>query len=319
MTSIAGALKHAYRLVSACLALIVASVQAQAGPYLVFDTRTGAALDAHMATTKWYPASLTKLMAAYVAFGAIEASRIGLDSTVTIQDDPPPPQGAGIPGGTTFTVEEALPMVLAASLKSATEAIGVAVSGSNEAFVAEMNATAQRLGMSDTHYVNAHGFYADGHVTTARDLAVLTQALIRDFPQYQRFFEVRSVTVLGKVRYNHNTLLGRFPGADGMKSGYVCEAGFNLVGTATREGRRLGAVVLGAYSELEREVAAAALLKAGFGDASPPETTVEALPRVATPSGPFDMRPYVCGQKAPPADLAAFDIGALAPLPRPRP
>lgn len=297
------------------LALGAGGHPASAGPALVFDADTGEILHAHMATTKWYPASLTKLMAAYVTFAAIEAGRIGLDTPVAIGEGDPA-LGLTLPPGTMFTVEETLPLVLAASLKFATEALGRTVSGSVDAFVADMNASARRLGMTDTNYVNSHGFHAAGHMTTARDMAVLTRALNREFPQYQRFFEVRSVTIAGQQRRNHNDLLGRFPGADGMKSGYVCESGYNLVGTATREGRRLGAIVLGAFSAAEREAVAEQMLKAGFAASSGAvSVTIDTLP--LSQDGPVDMRPFVCGKSQPPAALVGF--GTMAPLPRPKP
>ena len=193
-----------FRLYSACLKAVVASLTllggiaapATAGPAVVFDTATGEVLYAHMATTKWHPASLTKLMTAYVTFQAIEAGRIGLGSTVTIGANPTAPvQGLSLLPGTTFTVEEALPLVLAGSINRVAEALGEAVGGpdgvGNEAFLAEMNATARRLGMTGTAYVNSYGWHDPRQVVTARALAVLTQAVIRDFPQYQRFFSVR--------------------------------------------------------------------------------------------------------------------------------
>jgi D-alanyl-D-alanine carboxypeptidase len=293
------------------------AASAIAGPAVVFDTATGEVLHAYMATTRWHPASLTKLMTAYVTFQAIEAGRIGLGSTVTIgANASAPAQGLKLNPGTTFTVEEALPLVLVGSINRVAEALGVAVGGSNEAFLAEMNATARRLGMNDTAYVNSYGWHDPRQVTSARDMALLTRALVRDFPQYQRFFVARSVTIEGQERGNHNGLLGRFAGADGMKTGYVCESGYNLVGTATREGRRLGAVVLGAFSEAEREAVAERLLEAGFAARGGATVTLDTVP-ISTEPGPVDMRPYVCGKAKAPAALTSF--GTMAPLPRPKP
>ncbi len=298
---------------------------ATAGPAIVFDTATGEVLHAYMATTQWHPASLTKLMTAYVTFQAIEAGRIGLDSTVMIGANPKAPaQGLDLAPGTTFTVEEALPLMLAGSINRVAEALGEAVGrsggapdgGSNDAFLAEMNAAADRLGMTGSGFVNSYGWHDPRQVVTARDMAVLTRALIREFPQYQRFFVVRSVAIEGQERRNHNDLLGRFAGADGMKTGYVCESGYNLVGTATREGRRLGAVVLGASSEAERVAEAERLLAAGFTAKDGSSMTLDTIPASAD-AGPVDMRPYVCGQEKLPAALAGF--GTIAPLPRPKP
>ena len=298
---------------------------ASAGPAVVFDTETGEVLHAHLATTRWHPASLTKLMTAYVTFQAIEAGRIGMDSTGTIGANPKAPaQGLDLAPGTTFTVEEALPLVLAGSINRVAEALGEEVGrsggasggGSNDAFLAEMNAIAGRLGMTGTAFVNSYGWHDPRQVVTARDMALLTRALIRDFPQYQRFFVVQSVMIEGQERRNHNDLLGHFAGADGMKTGYVCESGYNLIGTATREGRRLGAIVLGASSEAERVAEAERLLQAGFATLGGSAMTLDTVPASADP-GPVDMRPYVCGQEKLPAALAGF--GTMAPLPRPKP
>ncbi len=291
---------------------------ASAGPAVVFDTGTGEVLHAYMATEPWYPASLTKMMTAYVVFRAIEEGRIGLDTTVTIPPNPAAPQpGARLEPGATFTVEEAMPLMLAASLNVMAEVLAITVSGSEADFVAEMNETAARLGMTDTTYANPHGWHDRRHVSSARDLAALTTAIIRDFPQYQRFFAVASVRFGDKDLKNHNGLLGRFPGADGMKTGYHCEAGYNLVGSASRDGRRLVAIVLGAFSEAEREAVAERFLGAGFAQrAGAPTLSLDTLPEPAR-SAPVDMRPYVCGKEKPPPEFASF--GTMAPLPRAKP
>jgi len=295
------------------------AVPAAASPALVFDVDTGTVLYAHDATVRWYPASLTKMMAAYVVFEAIEAGRISLDTPVTIAAETAALQPSMIvPAGTTLTVEEALPLVLAGSIKAVTIALADAAWGSNEAFVGRMNEVAAHLGMTDTRYVNVHGFFDYGHVTTARDQAMLTRALGRDYPQYGRFFALPGAMVGDKVFRNHNPLIGTYPGADGMKSGFICESGFNLVGTATQDGRRLGIVLLGAFSEKERGAVARQMLNAGFAMIRRGEET--RLPESAlapTEGDPVDMRPYVCNGTPAPLSLRSF--GTMAPLPRPRP
>jgi D-alanyl-D-alanine carboxypeptidase len=308
-------------LIGLLLAALVAagSGRAAAGPALVFDTGSGEVLHAYMASRPWYPASLTKLMTAYVTFGAIVDGRIGLDSTVTIPTDTTVAQPAApIDPGATFTLEEALPLLLAVSSNVTAEAIAITVSGSQEAFVAEMNETAKLLGMADTAYVNPHGWYDPRHVTSARDLAVLASAMIRDFPEFQRFFVIESVRLGDKELRNHNGLLGHYPGVDGLKTGFHCESGNNIVATATRDGRRLAAIVLGVMTEPEREAEAAKLLNAGFAAApGGSAVTIDALPRASGADKPVDMRPYVCANKKLPAELAGF--GTMAPLPRAKP
>src|SRR6202043_2416762 len=141
---------------------------------------------------------------------------------------------------------------------------------------------AQHLGMTQTNYVNPNGLPADEQITSARDLAILARALIREFPEYDSYWHLPGIRMGKRVVRNYNTLLGRYPGADGMKTGFICASGFNLVATATRDGRRLIAVVLGAPSSAVRAVKAAQLLESGFPPnplswLMPSQGTVEAL------------------------------------------
>jgi D-alanyl-D-alanine carboxypeptidase len=155
--------------------------------------------------------------------------------------------------------------------------------------------------------------------TTAHDLALLTRALIRDFPQYQGFFEIASIQVGQRVLRNHNKLIGRFRGADGMKTGYVCASGFNIVATATRGGRRLAAVVLGGLRSSLRDEVTVGLLEAAFeegrgftllGGSGRP--TIDSLPRPASIGAPVDMRPYVCQKKKAPPEYVSFGTEATS-------
>lgn len=312
-------------LLAVCIPVCIAVPPARSGPALVVDTQTGEILHSHLASVPWRPASLTKLMTAYVTFRAIGEGRIGLQSPVTIGSGRyAPSAGLALSPGTTFTVDEALMIMLAGSVNPVAQALAEAVSGSEGAFVAEMNETARAIGMTDTVYANSHGLHDPGHVTTARDLALLTRTIVREFPQYHDFFEVRSVRVGQTELRNHNGLLGAFAGADGMKTGYVCESGYNLVATASRADRHLAAVVLGAFSEGEREAVAETLLEAGFASAAPVSIPGSAG-RPVSPATPVNMRPYVCGKEKPPAGIASFgldsghDPAAGVPLPRPRP
>jgi D-alanyl-D-alanine carboxypeptidase len=128
-----------------------------------------------------------------------------------------------------------------------------------------MNQTAQKLGMTQTSYVNPNGLPADGQITSARDLAILARAVIRDLPEYEYFMHIPSIRYGRRVTQNFNKLIGRYPGADGFKTGFICASGYNLVASATRNGKRLIAVVLGASSGQARAVRAAQLLERGFG------------------------------------------------------
>jgi len=162
-----------------------------------------------------------------------------------------------------------------------------------------MNRHAQRLGMTQSHFVNPNGLPADEQVTSARDMAILARAAIKEFPEYDYYWHLPGIRFGKKVLRNYNTLIGRYPGADGMKTGFICASGFNLVATATRDNKRLIAVVLGAPSSAGRAIKAAQLLERGFasdglGWLTPQLGTVEAL--VPVNAEPPNMREDMCGK-----------------------
>ena len=294
-------------------------ISGQAGPALVFNTRTGEVLHSHGPFTPWHPASLTKLMTAYVTFQAVQSGRITMQSPVRVSEQAlaQPPSKMGFPVGTEISVEYALRILMVKSANDIAHALAEAVGGSHDAFIAQMNSSARRLGMTDTYYVNPHGLHDPRQVTTARDLALLTSAIINNYPQHQHFFEIPSIRVGQRVLTNHNKLIGRFRGADGMKTGYVCASGFNIVATATRGGRRLAAVVLGGMRSTLRNEVTAGLLEAAFeegtgfsllGGSSRP--TIASLPRPASIGAPVDMRPYVCQKKKAPPEYLSFGMEA---------
>ena len=163
-----------------------------------------------------------------------------------------------------------------------------------------MNQTAQRLGMTQTSYVNPNGLPADGQITSARDLAILARAIIRDLPEYEYFVHIPSIRFGRRVTQNFNKLIGRYPGADGFKTGFICASGYNLVASATRNGKRLIAVVLGASSGQMRAVRAAQLLERGFANNAlswlrPSLGTVDNL--VPIDASPPNLRDEMCGGK----------------------
>ncbi|MFC3132471.1 D-alanyl-D-alanine carboxypeptidase family protein [Microbaculum marinum] len=308
---------------SALVALVILAIlpsHGRAGPALVFDTRTGEVLHSYGAFTPWHPASLTKLMTAYVSFQAIRQGSVSLQTPVRISANAlaQPPSKMGFAVGTEISLEYALRILMVKSANDIAVAVAETVGGSEPAFISMMNNTARRLGMTDTYYVNPHGLHDPQQRTTARDLAFLTRALIRDFPQYQGFFELASIQVGQSVLRNHNKLIGRFRGADGMKTGYVCASGFNIVATATRGGRRLAAVVMGGMSGAKRDEVTEQLLEAAFqtgggfslfGSGRP---NIDSLRRPATVGPPVDVRDYVCLKKTPPAEIASFGMEATA-------
>jgi D-alanyl-D-alanine carboxypeptidase len=166
------------------------------------------------------------------------------------------------------------------------------------AFVAEMNVTAQRLGMTGTHYENPNGLPDPDQVTSARDLALLARAIIYHFPEHEMLFRIPAIRFGKIVLRNYNRLIDRYPGADGMKTGFICASGFNLVATATRNGKRLIAVVLGASSAVGRNEEAAVLFEKGFHHSWPIFGGGASLVSLQNAGGPpTDMRDVVCNAK----------------------
>jgi D-alanyl-D-alanine carboxypeptidase len=278
----------------------LASGRAGAEALLLVDVTTGKVLHAENATYPWYPASVTKLMTTYTTLRAVREGRITLDSVFTVSpiaaSQAPTKMGFGV--GTQVTVDNAIKMLMVKSANDMAVLLAEGVSGSIDNFATEMNRNAKALGMTQTNYVNPNGLPADEQITSARDLAILARALIREFPEYDSYWHLPGIRMGKRVVRNYNTLLGRYPGADGMKTGFICASGFNLVATATRDGRRLIAVVLGAPSSGVRAVKAAQLLEQGFNSAplswlTPSLGAVESLTPVD--AAPANLHEETCG------------------------
>jgi D-alanyl-D-alanine carboxypeptidase len=284
------------------LAASIAPRMAQAEALLVIEADTGKVLQAENATYPWYPASVTKIMTAYVALKAVKEGRLTLDSLFTVSPNAvaQQPSKMGFKSGTQVTLDNALKMMMVKSANDIAVVIAEGVSGSIDNFSGEMNKTALRLGMTQTNYVNPNGLPAEGQVTSARDLGILARAVIRDLPEYEYFMHIPAIKFGRRVTGNFNKLIGRYPGADGMKTGFICASGFNLVATATRGNKRLIAVVLGAQSSAQRAVRAAQLLERGFGSnrltwLKPSLGTVDALAPID--ASPPNLRDEMCGPK----------------------
>jgi D-alanyl-D-alanine carboxypeptidase len=223
---------------------------AAANPVVVVDVASGRVIAHQEAFRKWYPASLTKLMTAYVTFQAIRRGQVSLDSVVVMSKhaaDQPASKMYFKPGSK-LTLDSALKLLLVKSANDVAVAIAETVGGTEGAFVAQMNAEAQRLGLFSTRFINPNGLPGKGQYSTARDLALLAAAIRREFPEHAGYFSLEGVTTGKKDYPNFNMLIGRFPGADGMKTGYICASGFNQIASATRNGRTVISVVLGAES-----------------------------------------------------------------------
>lgn len=275
---------------------------ARAEAWLVIEADTGRVLQADNATMPWYPASVTKIMTAYVTLKAVKEGRLTLEQTLTVSPvaASQSPSKMGFKPGTLVTVENALAMMMVKSANDMAVVLAEGVGGSIDGFSAMMNQTAQRLGMTQTSYVNPNGLPADGQITSARDLAILARAVIRDLPEYEYFMHIPAIRFGRRTTNNFNKLIGHYPGADGFKTGFICASGYNLVASATRNGKRLIAVVLGSTSGSARAVRAAQLLERGFGNTGlswlrPSVGTVDSLaPIDATPP---NLRDEMCGGK----------------------
>jgi D-alanyl-D-alanine carboxypeptidase len=239
---------------------------AQASPSIVIDAETGLVIYAEDADHPWYPASLTKLMTGYLTFEAIRDGKLSPEDTVpcSARANSQPPSKLGLRAGAEIKVDLALKALLIKSANDVAIMLAERVGGSEEAFVARMNETAQRLGMSGTKFFNANGLPHDQQVTTAHDMAVLGRALLKEFPQYSYYYSIPSFEFAGREIRTHNELLRTYEGADGMKTGFICASGYNLVASATRGERKMVAVVLGARSGRIRALRAAALIEHGF-------------------------------------------------------
>ena len=275
----------------------------------MIEASTGKVLHAENATYPWYPASVTKLMTAYTTLRAIKEGRIGFNTLLTVSRNAAAqqPTKMGFKAGTTLTVDNALKMLMVKSANDMAVAIAEGVGGSIEGFADMMNANARRLGMTESHFVNPNGLPAENHVTSARDLGILARALIQEFPEDDFYWHIHAIQYGNRVLHNYNSLLDRYPGADGMKTGFICASGYNVVASATRNGRRLIAIVLGAYSGAVRAQKAAQLLENGFNSGglswlTPSLGTVDALAPID--AQPPNLRDEMCGghRRKPPSE-----------------
>jgi D-alanyl-D-alanine carboxypeptidase len=292
--------------------LAVGAVSARATPYLVADVDSGQVLIDNEATAQWYPASLTKLMTVYVALDAVRSGKLTLDTplVMSVRAARMPPSKMGFRPGTEVTLDNALKMLMVKSPNDVAVMVAEGVSGSVEAFAADMNAAGQRLGLHESNFVNPNGLHDPAHVSSARDMAMIARALLREFPDHADLFSIGALQLGNQYIANHNGLLGRYPGADGMKTGFTCPAGFNVVASANHSGRRLIVVVLGAPTAKSRNQEAADLFDRGFAMGSG-SGSLESLP--ASGSGAPNMRADVCLHRNAAAIAAAEDEGFAEP------
>ncbi len=234
--------------------------------YILIDYRTDKILAAQDATVREEPASLTKLMTAYVVFQQLATGKLKLDEQIMVSEHAWRSEGSRtfIELGKPISIQDLILGMIVQSGNDASIALAERIGGAESTFVQLMNSNAQRLGMTGTHFENSSGLPSPQHYSTARDMSLLAAALIRDFPQYYKWYSVREFEHNGIKQQNRNGLLEKDPTVDGLKTGHTDTAGYCLVTSALRDGMRLVSVVLGSNSMASRENASAALLNYGF-------------------------------------------------------
>jgi D-alanyl-D-alanine carboxypeptidase (penicillin-binding protein 5/6) len=263
------------RRLAACLLLLLSGAALAAAPqppavdaraWLLLDVTSGQAIASRNPQERIEPASLTKLMTAYLAFAALKARSLALGQTIRVSERAWHASGSRmfIEPRKPVTVEELLHGLIIQSGNDASIALAEAVAGSEPAFVERMNREAGRLGMTDTNFTNSSGMPGPGHYSTARDLALITSALIRDYPEHYKLYSEREYRYNDITQRNRNQLLWLDPNVDGVKTGHTESAGYCLIASAQRGGRRLVSVVIGTVSERLRARESQKLLNFGF-------------------------------------------------------
>lgn len=242
-------------LLTCALSVVTTISTAVAGASLVFDIKTGEILHEEDASASWHPASLTKVMTAHLAIKAIKDGQLTLNSKVTISHHAAsqPPSKLGLKPGQSLSLHEALRIMLTRSTNDIATAIAEAVSGNEQLFAQAMTIEAKSLGMMATRFSNANGLHEPSQVTTARDLAILATTIHEQHPEFLYLFGIKEMKYGKQVLRNTNSMLRKNPSVSGMKTGYICASGFNVITTFNFNNRKLGAIVLGEPSVKRRE------------------------------------------------------------------
>jgi D-alanyl-D-alanine carboxypeptidase len=278
---------------------------------IVVDAGTGTVLHASNADTRNYPASLTKMMTLYLLFEALDQGKYTMDSKlpVSARAAGQPPSKLGVPQGGSIKVEDAIKALVTKSANDVAVVVAEALGGTEIKFAGSMTQKARQLGMSKTTFRNASGLPNNGQMTTARDMAVLSMALMKHFPQYYHYFGTISFRYGNRTVTTHNHVVRQYKGADGLKTGYIKASGFNVASSAVRDGHRLIGVVFGGRTARTRDAHMMKLLDEGFA-------------KVAKMNNPVpvpDLKPGTVMAGAPGDDQLAQDMGSAddAPLPPP--
>ncbi len=297
---------------------------------IVVDGNSGRVLYSRNENETRHPASITKVMTLYLLFEQLEKGRLHLDSRLPISEHAAEqaPTKLGLDPGDTISIEDAIKAIVTLSANDIAVAVAEAIGGDEETFAAMMTRKAHALGMSRTHYVNASGLPDDAQITTAADLALLGRAIQERFPRYYRYFSTEVFDYDGVVNRNHNHLLGRIDGVDGIKTGYTRESGYNLLTSVKRDGHFIIAVVLGGTAAASRDRIMADLIKTEIDKSSKRHTAPmiaegAAEKETGEPATPTEA-PQPAGRATPFGPVAAADpppVASIPPMPvlRPRP
>lgn len=234
--------------------------------HIVIDAQSGYVLSESNPDKKLYPASLTKMMTLYLAFEAIESGVLTKNQRIPISANAQyqPPSRLGLESGNSLRVEDGILALVTRSANDAAVVLADGIAGSESRFARLMTFKARQLGMRNTHFVNASGLHDPEQYSTARDMAILSQALMRDFPRYYRYFSTPRFVYAGVTSLNHNKLMATYAGMDGIKTGYVNASGYNLAASAVQDGHRLIGIVFGGRTAASRNKAMGGLLDGGF-------------------------------------------------------
>lgn len=243
---------------------------------IVIDSTNGQVLNAVNPDQQAYPASLVKMMTLYLTFQALNTGKLKIDQELSVSDwaASQRPTKLDLHPGETISVEDCILGMVTKSANDAATVMAEGIGGDEGQFANMMNAQAALLGMTSSHFDNANGLPDPDNTTTARDMAKLSMALYRDFPQYSHYFATKEFVFRGQLIRGHNNLMNRYPGMDGLKTGFTDASGFNLASTAVRDGHRLFAVVLGGRTASMRDNLMARLLDDGFDGRQTPADLV---------------------------------------------
>ena len=264
---------------SALLILPAGAAQAEKYASIVIDAETDTVLHARHADSPRYPASLTKVMTLYMLFEEIEAGRISPDEKLTVSRTASrqPPSNLRLSAGDTISVSDAIDALITKSANDVAVVVAERIGGSEDRFAALMTVKARTLGMNATKFYNASGLPDSRQVSTARDMAVLAEAMLEDHPDYYHYFSVAEFDWDGRTYRNHNKLLGNVAGVDGIKTGYTRASGFNLMASSVRDDRRIITIMLGGRTSGARNRHVTELIEAAYRSFEGPTGNTPAL------------------------------------------